>query len=787
MLNISINKQQKAQFSVSSLTQSVNTGIMDMSTATPSANAVHHFTHTMMSSVTSSTLYVMGDGSFDATKLTKIIVHQSREQDLEVGEVVRKLRGYLAKWATNPDLLRGVIGAFTGSSNKGVRANQIRQMPSTQVRELVAKLAPHDNPLFPELMTDWLTSVLAHYHWITPGYRFVYEVDAPKSFPKYKDLVETVASHDIRRMLDALGGIDRSVITTHIESGKTAVSVGLIAQELAHGVSNAIKRIKGSHVPENVADALLVLCGQAWTPSTGENDTLAPRSILESDVVQMFSSNLALFLIYQERVAGGARLSMEFDYNVIKDDILPLVREAITEISPFKIRPISDTVAHIHKSSVRDHRGLPTMTIIHEDISYPEKVNVFTRTQIDSRSKHRMLTLDSNISEQMSSALIPVTSQFSVEKMVRQKYHTAELIQPDVKLTSLGSKTTVMFPSFLERLPRDSDIIKDWSKFAAEYTPLSKRFVDPSAEQEKANVESFGECWRDYADVMLDHYKYIVHLAVNSVNDVQIMAFDLEIAEYTLGLQWSMDTDLKTPIGRSQITGGRVTTTEPLEVLQYVKDIVASNKLVATAHDIEAYEDDGLHAWNWKDQSTSLDFKTTYLTALRGHDYSVDIDMRHLLGLTMARKNLRFMDNRLAAVTVQLWFHEMFEQIKSMKAIAKKTKDDIKSATYHAQLSALNILMAKQLIAIGGTSMGKKGTSYIKHSIQRLMFDLGSLDDYTHLHVGVQATLLNLWMGLTTLEYLNLLCSKDIQTITEHIRSSGVLAHVVAGSVDMPE
>jgi hypothetical protein len=328
--------------------------------------------------------------------------------------------------------------------------------------------------------------------------------------------------------------------------------------------------------------------------------------------------------------------------------------------------------------------------------------------------------------------------------------------------------------------------MSDWGKFAESYNPLSKQFTDPTEDQVAENIAAFGPDWSKYASVILDHYKYLVHLAIANCADVRINAFDLELADYTLGLGFSASTDLKTPIGRSQIIGGLVSTVEPLEILLYGRDIEATEKLTSLPLDISSYEEDGLHTWDWKAQSTGLDFKTTYVTSLRDHDYSVDIDMRHLLGLTMPRMNLRFMNNRLAAVTVKMWFHEIFSQIADLQKMIAKSRDEVKTATYQAQLSAFNMLISKQLIAIGGTTMGNKGTSYIKHSIQRQMFDLGALDDYTHLHVGVQATLLNLWMGLTTLECLNLLTQKDISKITAHIRSSGVLAHVVAGSVDLP-
>lgn len=758
------------------------------------------FTTTRMASVTGPILYTTGEGVFNPTQITRLLITKSHKLGISVVEMKDKFDSYLRNWTTDHTRFLAVISMFLGNPTRLISANKVAQQSMTSLHDVVKRTVPVDPEygIFVDIMTDFIADKLngSDFKWLTKGYRTVHELSAGASFMRYHDMVDAVAGAHIKRILDAMTMRNLSVAETYLKQDDSRnISAVLIAQALEGAISAGLARVKGDYLAEQVVDSALYLLHQVWTPDLNK-EAKAPDQILEADIINELSQDLSIFLIYQERRNMLVQLEPFFDPNTIKSDILPLLSDAMNDLLPFKKRRISDVNDTISTHVLKDYNGRPRRVVLNENLQLANRAPVFSRTSLATNNERRILIEEVNVTDQVTAALLPVVQEFDLQSLVNLNLEVEDALTSETTVAPFGTKLELLFPSFLGRsLTRDLSLQTVQEGLLA-YNPSRSAFkwlhvpeneipTDMKEAYEK-DVESLPAMFKDkeqrkaIATVMHDHYCLLMHLAVAASQGTEITLHGSGVNMGILAIRFIGHTDQIKPLAQSQIINGSFRTLEPTEMLIYSRERQATTALELKNFTINDYEHDSVHGWDWSSVSRDFTYSTSYVTQLRGGTYKVDLNERSMLGLPIQRRGLRMFQNIGAENMTRLWIASMMTRIAKLRSQAKSVKDDVKSEAYKGRINAMDSQLVRLLVRISNAPIGQRTVGYILSAIQTQMYNLGSVDDYSSLTVGAQELKMRTIVGIHVLMFLGLLEDSDGLDLATYVESSGVLSTILA-------
>ncbi|AAA32357.1 P1 protein [Pseudomonas phage phi6] len=722
------------------------------------------FTRTFSASMTSELLWEVGKGNIDPVMYARLFFQYAQAGGaLSVDELVNQFTEYHQSTACNPEIWRKLTAYITGSSNRAIKADAVGKVPPTAILEQLRTLAPSEHELFHHITTDFVCHVLSPLGFILPDAAYVYRVGRTATYPNFYALVDCVRASDLRRMLTALSSVDSKMLQATFKA-KGALAPALISQHLANAATTAFERSRGNFDANAVVSSVLTILGRLWSPSTPKE--LDPSARLRNtNGIDQLRSNLALFIAYQDMVKQRGRAEVIFSDEELSSTIIPWFIEAMSEVSPFKLRPINETTSYIGQTSAIDHMGQPSHVVVYEDWQFAKEITAFTPVKLANNSNQRFLDVEPGISDRMSATLAPIGNTFAVSAFVKNRTAVYEAVSQRGTVNSNGAEMTLGFPSVVER-----DYALDRDPMVA-IAALRTGIVDESLEARASN---------DLKRSMFNYYAAVMHYAVAHNPEVVVSEHQGVAAEQgSLYLVWNVRTELRIPVGYNAIEGGSIRTPEPLEAIAYNKPIQPSEVLQAKVLDL-ANHTTSIHIWPWHEASTEFAYEDAYSVTIRNKRYTAEVKEFELLGLGQRRERVRILKPTVAHAIIQMWYSWFVEDDRTLAAARRTSRDDAEKLAIDGRRMQNAVTLLRKIEMIGTTGIGASAVHLAQSRIVDQMAGRGLIDDSSDLHVGINRHRIRIWAGLAVLQMMGLLSRSEAEALTKVLGDSNALGMVVA-------
>lgn len=734
------------------------------------------FSRTLSSSMTGDMFINVGKGAIDPIKYSALFLQFAYSNSIAMPALATQFYDYVGTAARNPGLWRALAGFITGGSNRLIAADKLGQIPPDMVLNEIRARLPAQHDVFEYVLTDFVVGVLAPLGLVYGATSFVARINRMPAYPDYQAFVDVVATRQLKDVLTALANVDVTQLKRQI-SDKKHVNPALMAQTLNNAAITAWDRSRGHYMPEDITAAVFTALGRAWDTTLSGGAELSARVRNAAGFEELYS-NLGIFLAYQDMcrtaaaspalVAGlGARFSDEEMATVI----LPYFREAIAEVSPFKLRPLADAVAMVGMMVSRRHDGFPALNVVYEDWQSPDECIAFVPVAVSPKGKERFLDQDVRITERLSMGMSPAMKMFGVPAFAASRKSTHDLMPAHSRLTSAGTEMVLGLPSFFER-----EIA--FGEDASSMQQLLKDGVVLVGE----NATSRRQAWAAFSA-----YAHMVHVAVARTGAARVEVAAIpsvnrseERPLSTLFLRWAMLTQHKESIGSAAVYQGEAVVTEPLEAIAYAEDFAPSAQLRVEVPPLAEFQN-MVHVWDFRPSSARVEFTSTYVTSVRNKSLVASISQKEILGIGADRPRLLFMRSPVGRAITSMWVEWFKEDLAAVRK-GQKTGDPALQATYVGAEMAMALDVLTRLVSLGASGLGANIAASVTAQLRDALVGQGHIDDTSDLVVGVQRIAVQMYAGITTLELLNLMEASESATLRNLIQTTRAVSTWVAAN-----
>lgn len=742
------------------------------------------FTTTLMASLSGDYLFRIGAGELNPTDQTRLLVQYSMDRGVSISATADSFRDLLGLVARDSMICREVTALIFGANERPVSQSTIPQVPPTAIFQLLRRrlAADYDDILIYSL-TDFFCHLFRPLGWIAADNGLVYRIRRHNLFPTYEDLINVVEAHTLRDVFVTLANSKLDLIKRSLD-GKRAMSPAMVAQAIQNQTNLAYEVSRGSYDASSVVQSVLITLGRLWTPGVSE-ERQPKKRVRDHGHVNALRANLGLFLAYQDMLKNGT-----LDDSIVYTDeemvnvVLPLFVSALTEHSAFQTRMLSDTVSYVGKRTTYDNQERPAHVVLYESWGYNPHVTAFNPVKTLQTGTQRYLPEEPHVSNALSAALKPIQSALSMETIVDNRMAAYDLVAASQRLPLTGTEIAIGFPSLVAReaefgLPPESlmDALGEGGDLVAT--------DDEIRQSEEISGLAFDMVRSAVRAMRRDYYCMAVHLAVATAQQTMI-----SVRQTTKGvgmpfLVWSQRTSLLEPVGNSAVVGGQLSTSEPLEVLVYVPDFKATLKLEAKEVPL-AEHDQEIHIWSWYQASTRLELVAPYSTAIRNHEYTVNLREHELLGLGVKRSRVRFLRPVTAASIVSVWVDWMRYDDRFVADQMKKfEKDTLMTDALIGRKIQSGIKLVQFLCQFATAGVGSRAVTLAHSRLQDAMYGEGFPDDYAEIHVGIEALKIQTWAGVCSLLVLQLISEEDARYLIDKVVKSGAIGVSIGAALPL--
>lgn len=740
------------------------------------------FSRTLAASLTSDHFFEVGTGSVNPTSYAKLFLQYACDNNIRVEDLAADFYEYVGGAARNASLWRTISAFITGSSSRLVPADKLAQIPPEIVFEEIKKMHPASHDIFTYALTDAVVGVLAPLGLVYGDVRFVYRISRTPTYPDFAALVDVVAARQLKGVLTALSDVDVTTLKRQM-AAKASINPLILASALNQAMHVAWERSRGSYSASDVTVSVLSCLGKAWDASLAGGAEL-PTRIRNSSGFDELYTNLGLFLAYQDMIEvagitpGAVSITgVPFPDEELANVVIPLFREAISEVSPFVIRPIGDCVSMVGLTTSRRHDEFPALSILYEDWAAPKEMIAFVPVRLSHKGNERFLDTDVGITERLSMGMVPAVQEFGVPAFAAARKATHDLTPAHSRVPKQGSSMVLGFPSLTERevaAGRSGEDILEYIKTGAAPLDAEGNPTPPT---------------RAFKWTAFSAYAHLVHIAASRIHsgtmDVAHAASRSEasgvsvLGSYPLFLRWNIPTSFQEAVGEGAVYNGIIVSTEPVEAIAYSSDFSPTTKMTVAAPPIQDYPS-AVHIWDFMSAASRVDYVSTYATTLRNKPYSAIITEKEILGFSASRPRLHAMRSPVARSIIAMWNDWFLSDLTSIRAGAAGTKDPSLKAVYEGAELATALDVMNRLITIGSTGLGANVARAVEGQIRDSLVSSGYIDDVSDLTVGVQRTSILIYAGLVTLELLGLMTPGESGSLMTVIRDSRAMSVWVA-------
>lgn len=721
------------------------------------------FTRTLAGSLTKDYLFAVGSGDLDPEAYVRLMMQYSNDTGIWMGVLVDEFRAYAQRMAFDTTVWMKVVATIMGPNVKTVSQRSMTKVTPTIVLNIVRKELPSDHEPFVLLATDYICSMLGSLGWILTDAPYNYRVRRGQIFPRYRDLVDCVEAHDLKRMFVVLANADLSIIKEAIDD-KKGLNPGMVAQQLSSAVSIAYDTASGRYSSEAIVSSVLATLGRLWTPDLPKNAEPAAR-IQQATGIEELKANFALFLAYQNMQKTQPDYAVEFSDEEMTTQVIPTFLDSIVNSGIFKTRLIKEVVDHVGIDFSANHMGQPGKIVVYESLDASDQLTAFIPVRQDQNGNRRFLSVDTAVSDRLTTAMKPVSQAFSLESLVDQMLTTTELNLASERVPTAGAEMYVMLPSFYERelsSGRTSDQL---------LRSLKGQVVEAKEGEDKEAIATAMD------KATYDVYAFMAHLAVVNATATGIAAVEgsRSKANAKLVAVWDVNTKLYQPVGQSAIIGGSVRSTEPVEVISYCARTRPASTLKATGINLADHQNT-VHVWNWHDASENLSYVQEYVTVIRNKTYTATVEDHQLLATSALRTRLRFMKPTYPAANAELWFAGFLQEWSFVSDQIANAKDDLVRRAFEGRQLQNAIALVSRLVKVANGGIANRAEQIIKNTLQDAMYGDDRVDDYAEVHVGIQQLKIKVWAGLITLEMLQLITPEQVVEFNNYINNTNALS-----------
>jgi hypothetical protein len=713
------------------------------------------FTSTYSASLTADHLFRLGVGEMDPEAQVRLLLQVARDTDVPFESLATEYRHAISSFALNVEAIRKVVVAVIGSSDRALRPNNIPGVTPSYLFTKISAILPETNVIIRRLVTEFFCDKFRPLGWIYQDSPIVYRVQKTNTFPRKQDLVDIVDAYDLVRMMRALGDVKISLVGRMLDESRS-VQPSFIVNQVQQSLVIGHELSRASFDADGIVSAVLDVVTRANETNLPEELKL-PERILRHPLVAELKSNLAMFLAGQmERKRQGARNTTTYTPEEVVNVVLPTFISAFGAVSPFKKRVLSDSIAHIGKITAANYDKKPLVIAIYESWNVASKPQAFTPIRQLMDEPQRYLFPQARVTEALNSALKPIFSVVNMERITRAKLDTLELVKHE-KAPDIGNG-----PEFLFGLPSVEMQALAKTSFHAEHHPSPPEITGDMSVRDR---------------MAYDSYATAMHLAVTKAAGT--MATSNVEKSYLPFLMFNIRTDLRVPLGSSQIIMGDVITAEPIEVMAYAPDFVHSETLEAHLPDIDQFPD-ALHAWKWREASAQIKDDVIYTVDLRGSTYKPTVADYEVLGLGARKEDVYFIVPAITRAIAHLWASWAMVEDAFLKQESVAAKgDSLKAAALEARRVHSSLALVRDLVTLSAQGPGKTYVEFITQRLAGEMDKAGKIDAYADLEVGIQRTRLRAWAGLQTFRLTSLLDFETVSNIATLIRDNDALSLMV--------
>ncbi len=732
------------------------------------------FTRTLAASQEGRILYRVGTGQVDPTATTRILLQVANDEGVPFSVIRKELVDTWYAFAHDPENWKVVAATMmaVAVSRPIISKNTVRATPK-QIFNAVQSRIPRVRPVIQHIIADAATMRFHKLNLIYTDRAYVYQLESRAIYPTFDALVDSVDALSVEKIIHAMIDFDVSMYESALKKKDGSISPSQLANDLADSMVTAYDRLANLPEPQEMVVLVLTLLSRLWSPSTP--DAVKPSERLRNaPELGELLPNLGLFLAYQDMPVKFKNKSVAFADESMLHYTLPTFMKALTTITPFVIRAVSDTVAHIGKHSVVNHQSQPTNVCIYEDYSSDQRIDVFQTLRAFKDGNGHYLQSNTDTTATLNGAMSQVGDVFTMADIINSRQGGAEIREAPFRMGAEGCNVDLIFPSLYTHTQLSNSQLESIDDKAFLISELVERHV---IDGKKANTSNNLLDMRINAKTN-DIYQMMIHLAVASPYTTIYMTGKPN----ALRLVFRVDTKLKYPIGRSAILYSVVETIEPVEALMYVPDFSPTTSIQFSSLNVTDFQDD-VHIWNVFTQTNRLQFDTIYTTKFRNETMSVDLNESTILGRASRDSRLRSVPAIGSRALVQLVFTTLMNDIRSLRERAEtdtvdseSESSDVYKLTLAARSNALLIAFVHRLSMIGTSSMGAEIKSIVTTDLASQMHDKGVGDFSNDFHHGHQDHRLTVWTGITILQLLGLLNKVEAEAIGLFLKENEAIA-----------
>jgi hypothetical protein len=712
----------------------------------------------------------IGTGEFDPNKAVQMLLLYAWEHGHKFADIKELLLDTLQTFFMHQNHIRQLIIALTGNREKSRR--QVTPQPPAVVRAKIRELLPnfsgHEIILY--IISDYVAHVLSPLGLVYLDNAYVYRQRVDMTYPSYWELIDLVSAQDLLVTLQGISKVDTNAFAPYEKETKYIQPEG-VARALAGPVHLALTRARSALDPKGVVDATLALLLRVWAP-TLEQELRPSPTVLQHTTVTQCADNFALFLAAQEFASwAGSQVEDDIIFSRYDDltmlhDVLPRFFKALVETGMFRLTPISDSIAHIGLRVARDTRERPQLAMLWENVTSPTQLTAYQPVPDSSDNTAIYLAQHDLVADRMMNALSNVAAAINIGSLVDSVFSSYQSIRPSDHIGN-STKFTLALPHLFSRFSR-ADIE---SLASAIRSGMPKRW---SSTCDNACARA--------SRVLRDVYATMMHFCVARANYVAIVRSRVSgpYAGIRLHLVFSANVEATEAVGPTPIQGGMIHTTEPLELLPYLKEVEPTNKISLEPPQLVKYERHK-HIWAHKKASATLSYTARYEAQVLGFNFSASLTSSDLLGLTELSERIRFFVPEVSRSLVQTWVDWVLADDEYYDKLGAKA--DTESDLYHAAtgLRLRNAIhVAQTLLNLGAGAIGREASAAILNRFIDSVYGTSRLDDASTFQIGTLKRSLQVWSGMQVLILLRLVSEEDVKRLLAHLKDTKALTYVLS-------
>lgn len=641
-----------------------------------------------------------------------------------------------------------------------------------------------------EWLSGYLNSYFAKLGWLAPGIPTDMSMPLPHSKPNMDDLKAIVEAQELYTFVSKFEQVTVKPVvdlfgdgsSSHAQS-KVRVNATTLAHTTMISVGMVAPMYRRNTDADAIVEALFYIARYVYYPMLDTDLDLGP-DLLQSDLMASIATNLTMYHIHTTNVREGKDgYRMLFKNDTMRQYVLTVFQSAMAKFSPFKLESLADSTSTISRKSMKNHIDQPTLVTIAEAIAFKPQVDAFS---VSRMSDWTFLNREYGIAdrfEAVQTALLPYIDNKQLRSITRELHSQVPL---DERLDVDGTLISIDLPSVYNLAARrnlDLDAVAAYcsptaseadrvralltavrlvalSEIRGAINVIENRIIVASLTDDYINqtddlletagiidevvaTSTFARVRNDLHHMRDGIYYKILSLAIRYSDEVHLIhqtGYDkMDVTGAKIGLAFLNRTNLMKPLGQDAILNGLVVTSEPLEALVYIRDFDRIAPLMHMVAGLPASvgKKHHNHAWNWHMASKNVEHSSAFTTKLRGRNYSVDLDQRYLLAISVPSKFDRRTVNPLLVANAYSVLSGMLNSVNELEAqvsiFKKKGKEDEAIALNGLILSILERIVGL-ITEISKTAMAVDMMRFVAANIRDKMRKLDLLDDQKEVH-----------------------------------------------------